>query len=219
MINREINLLSSLPRTKRDIKYRLTEKSDEVINIARRFDKEYFDGDRKYGYGGYHCDGRWRSVAKDIIKHFKLEDGARILDVGCAKGFLLYELMQENPTFYLKGLDISRYAIRNAHPEIKSRLSQGRAQALPFRNSSFDLVISINTIHNLSRKQTILALKNIERVSRGKSYVVVDSYQTPEQKKQFQHWCLTAQTHGYPWEWKRIFEEAGYTGAYSWNML
>jgi len=217
--SREINLLSSLPKTKRDVKSRFQNKDKNAIKIAKRFGKEYFDGDRKHGYGGYKYDGRWRSVAQDIIRFFNLKPCDRVLDIGCAKGFLIYDLMQEGKMLNVVGIDVSRYALENCLPQVAHRLFLASAEGIPFKNGNFDLVISINTLHNLPRHKCIAALKEIERVCKGNSYIVVDSYHTPEEKKIFEDWVLTAETYGYPEDWEAIFKEAGYTGYYSWNCL
>lgn len=214
---REINLLSSLPKSKRDITSRATNKNDAVIKAAKKFSYSYFDGGRHYGYGGYYYDGRWLPVAKDILKHFKINKGARILDVGCAKGFLVKDLMSVK-MLDVRGIDISEYAIKKCLPEIRHRVQVGTAEKLPFADKSFDLVISINTIHNLPRDKCIKALKEIERVGKA-TYIVVDAYRTPEEKELFERWVLTAETHGYPRDWLEIFHEAGYNGAYGWNIL
>lgn len=213
---REINLLSSLPKPKRDIKARADAKDADAIRIAKQYGYEYFDGDRKYGYGGYWSDGRWDSVAKDIINFFGLKHGDKVLDIGCAKGYLVWSLCEQG--IDACGMDISTYAITPEIAGLKGRLKYGTAEKLPYDDKSFDLVVSINTLHNLLRDGVIRALKEIERVS-DKAYIVVDSYNTPEEKEIFESWVLTAETHGYPWEWKAIFEEAGYKGAYSWNLL
>jgi ubiquinone/menaquinone biosynthesis C-methylase UbiE len=214
-----IDLLASLPKSKRDVKTRFEAKDPEVIRIAKEYGKEYFDGDRKYGYGGYQYDGRWLEVARSILRFFELKPNARILDIGCGKGFLVYDLMKESPKLDVYGLDISEYAIKNSPVSIRHRLKQGNAKKLPFSDKSFDLVISINTLHNLSREGVIKALQEIERVSCGKSYVVVDSYYSQEQKEEFQQWVLTAETHGFPEQWLGIFKEAEYNGWHSWNIL
>lgn len=206
-----------MPEPKRDIKTRFEAKDPEVIRIAKKFGKEYFDGDRKYGYGGYRYDGRWVKVAKDIIEFFNLKPHAKILDIGCGKGFLVYDLLKHGMDAY--GLDISEYAIKNSPFTIRNRLKTGTAKKLPYQDKSFDLVLSINTIHNLPRAGVITALQEIERVSRGNSYIVVDSYNTPQEKGLFKEWVLTAETHGYPHEWLEIFKEAGYREHYSWNVL
>lgn len=218
-MSREVNLLSSLPKQIRNVKYRAEKKTPEIIKIAKQFGREYFDGDRKYGYGKYKYDGRWKSVARDLIDFFGLNVGDKVLDIGCAKGFLVYDLMQEGKMLDVYGIDISKYALENCLPQVEHRLYWGSADKLPFPDKYFDLVISINTIHNLPQTRCINALKEIERVGKGKSYIVVDSYHTPEGKEQFGKWVLTAETHGYPHEWKKLFDEAGYRGHYSWNLL
>lgn len=218
MVDRYVNLLSSLPKPKRNVQARSDAKDPEVVRISKQFGWEYFDGDRKYGYGGFRYDGRWKSVAKDIIEFFNLKHNSRILDIGCAKGFLVTDLINEGMDAY--GLDISPYAILGAFGGIRSRLQTGTAERLPYPDKSFDCVISINTIHNLSREGVIRALKEIERVSKGdKNYVVVDSYHTPEQKALFESWVLTAEYHDYPEGWLEVFKEAGYNGHYSWTII
>lgn len=216
MVEREINLLSSLPRSKRDIGKRSEEKTPEVIAISKKFDRDYWDGDRKYGYGGYYYDGRWRPVAKDIIKFFNLKPGMKILDVGCGKAFLLYDLLVEGMN--VSGLDISSYALRHSPYRVRRKLQVGTADALPYKDKAFDLVLSINALHNLPHPRCVAALQEIERVGK-QAYIVVDSYHTPEEKELFESWVLTAETHGYPSEWLEIFKQAGYTGNYSWNVL
>ncbi len=170
---REIDLLSSLSKSKRDIKARSEAKDAEIIKIAKQYGKEYFDGDRKFGYGGYKYDGRWCSVAKDIIEYFGLKLGDKVLDIGCAKGFLVYDLMQEGRMLDVCGIDVSMYALENCLPEVAHRLYLADAARLPFPDKYFDLVISINTLHNLD----------------------------------------------YPEGWLKVFDEAGYSGHYSWNVL
>lgn len=215
----EVNLLAKLPRVKRNVAARATAKSPEIIAISRRFGREYFDGPRDYGYGGYRYDGRWVPVAEDIVAHFGLNPGMRVLDVGCAKGFLVKDLMKVCPGLEVFGLDISDYAIRNCEPEVVGRLQVGNADTLPFPNASFDAVISINTIHNFDRAGVIKSLKEIQRVSRGGAFVQVDSYHTEEQKQLFLDWVLTAYFHDYPAKWLEIFAEAGYTGDHYWTIV
>jgi cyclopropane fatty-acyl-phospholipid synthase-like methyltransferase len=132
----EVNLLAKLPRSRRNVTARAVAKSAEVIAISRQFGQEYFDGPRDYGYGGYRYDGRWIPVAEDIVAHFGLKPGMRVLDVGCAKGFLVKDLMKLGLEVF--GLDISDYAIRNCEPEVIGRLHVGNADTLPFPDGSFD---------------------------------------------------------------------------------
>lgn len=218
-MGREIDLLRSLPKTKRNIEKRASDKDPQVVAVARKFDREYWDGDRKYGYGGYRYDGRWRAVARDILAHFGLQPGMRVLDVGCGKGFLVKDLMLECPGLEAFGLDISHYALMHCEPEVVGRLQLGSAESLPFPDRGFDCVISINTIHNLPRSRALVALREIERLSPGRAYVQVDSYRTPEQRALFESWVLTAQFHDYPDGWKKLFADAGYTGDYFWTIV
>ena len=145
----------------------------ECAGVAVKFGKEYWDGDRKYGYGGYRYDGRWRVVAAEIARHYKLPADARVLDVGCGKAFLLYEFTQVLPVARVAGIDVSEYGIRNAKEEVRPFLQVASAPALPFRDGSFDLVISILTLHNLYNYDLWKTLDEIERVGRGAKYVVV----------------------------------------------
>ncbi len=217
---RQIDFLKSIPKTVRNVKKRAKKKTPEIIEIARKYGEEYFDGDRKYGYGGYYNDGRWNSVAKDFIEYYKLQPGSRVLDIGCAKGFLLKAFKDQIPDLYVRGIEISDYAIRCADEILDGCLYWASADLLPFEDKSFDLVISINTIHNLPRERAKKALQEIMRVSAtGNAFVQVDSYYTPNQKQIFEDWVLTAMYHDYPDEWLKLFKEAGYVGDYNWTVV
>jgi len=213
----EVNLLRSLPKGKRNITARQHAKSDEHVRIARQYGEEYFDGSRDYGYGGYRYDGRWKSVAKDIIAHFGLKLGSRVLDVGCGKGFLVKDLLSMGIDAY--GVDISRYALMSCESEVIGRLHLGSADNLPFPDNSFEAVLSINTIHNLNRDRCKVALSEIQRLSPGRGFVQVDSFRTPEQKAIFESWVLTAEFYDYPTGWELLFNEAGYTGDWNWTII
>ena len=213
----EIDLLRSLPKGKRNVKARETAKTEEHIRISREYGQMYFDGPREYGYGGYRYDGRWQPVAKDIIDHFGLKPGDRVLDVGCAKGFLVKDLLALGIDAY--GVDVSRYALMHCEPEVVGRLQLGSADSLPFPDRSFSAVLSLNTIHNLSRDRCKVALQEIERLAPGKGFVQVDSYRTPEQKAVFESWVLTAEFYDYPEGWRSLFDEAGYTGDWYWTII
>jgi ubiquinone/menaquinone biosynthesis C-methylase UbiE len=215
----EIDLLRSLPKTGRDISARASAKTAERIAIARQFGEMYFDGPREYGYGGYRYDGRWITVAQEIIRHFGLAAGKRVLDVGCAKGFLVKDLMKVCPGLEAFGLDVSEYALMHCETEVAGRLHLGTATKLPFPDRSFDAVISINTIHNLERGGVIQALREMERLAPGRGFVQVDAYHTPEQRALFEQWVLTARFHDYPRAWLGVFKEAGYTGDWNWTVL
>ena len=213
----EIDLLRSLPKGKRNVKARETAKTEEHIRISREYGQMYFDGPREYGYGGYRYDGRWQPVAKDIVDHFGLKPGDRVLDVGCAKGFLVKDLLALGIDAY--GVDVSRYALMHCEPEVVGRLQLGSADSLPFPDRSFSAVLSLNTIHNLSRDRCKVALQEIERLAPGKGFVQVDSYRTPEQKAVFESWVLTAEFYDYPEGWRSLFDEAGYTGSWYWTII
>jgi len=213
----EINLLKSLPNPKRNVNAREGSKSDESIRIAREFGEQYFDGPRDFGYGGYKYDGRWKPVAKDIINHFSLSPGDKVLDIGCGKGFLVKDLLELGIDAY--GLDISSYALLKCEDEVIGRLHHGNASSLPFPDNSFDAVLSINTIHNLERQSCLLALREIQRISGGRAFIQVDSFHTPEQKTIFENWVLTAKFYGYPEEWISLFKESGYAGDWYWTII
>lgn len=217
----EINLLRALPNAKRNIQKRKDAKDSSVVAVAKQFGEMYFDGPREYGYGGYRYDGRWVPVARDIVAHFGLKPGMRILDVGCAKGFLIKDLMQVSPGLQAFGLEISHYALMHCEPETVGRLHLGTAESLPFPDASFDAVLSINTIHNLDRNGCIRALREMTRICRqpDKCFVQVDAYRTPEEKLLFESWCLTAVTYLTTTEWIRLFHEAGFKGDYYWTIL
>lgn len=217
-MGREVDLVRALPKTRRNITARAEAKDPEVVRLSKQFGAEYFDGPRAYGYGGYRYDGRWVPVAHDIIAHFGLKPGNRVLDAGCAKGFLVKDLRDACPGLEVTGLDISAYAIENAHPDAKPFLMQGSVDAMPF-DEAFDAVLCLDTVHNLSRDRAKRALQEIQRLSGGRAYVRVDSYRTPEQKAVFESWVLTAEFHDYPEGWLALFAEAGYTGDYSWTII
>jgi ubiquinone/menaquinone biosynthesis C-methylase UbiE len=153
------------------------------------------------------------------VAHFGLKPGDRVLDVGCAKGFLVKDLMKVCPGLEVFGIDISEYAIMHCEPEVVGRLHLGSCEHLPFPSNSFSAVVSINTIHNQDRAGVVRALKEIQRLSGGKAYVQVDSYRDEEQRKLFLDWVLTANFHDYPDGWRKVFAEAGYTGDYYWTIV
>lgn len=216
-MGKEIDLLAKYPKTKRDLTKRLESKSEEVRSVARKFGKEFFDGERKFGYGGFSYNSKyWSEVVKDFSEYYNLDDGSKILDIGCGKGFMIYDFLKYNSKYVVKGIDISNYAIENSMPEIKEKLEVGDAKKLNFEDNSFDLVISINTIHNLEKEECAKSLREIERVSRKHKFIVVDAYKNDEEKKRMFAWNLTGKTIMHANEWKLFFKENSYTGDYFW---
>ena len=215
----EVNLLARLPRSRRNVQARQEAQTSENIALSREYGQAYFDGPRELGYGGYRYDGRWIAIAEDIVAHFRLKAGDRVLDVGCAKGFLVKDLMKVCPGLEVFGIDVSEYALKNSESEVVGRLHLGSCVKLPFPDDSFAAVVSINTIHNVDRPDVLQALREIERLAPGRSFVQVDSYRTPEQRAIFMDWVLTAKFHDYPDGWIAAFREAGFTGDYGWTIV
>ena len=213
----EIDLLKNYPTSKRNLDKRLSEKSPEIVKIAREFGKEFFDGDRKFGYGGltYHPK-YWVNVVKDFVEYYKIKPDAKILDVGCAKGYMVYDFKRQYPGLEMHGVDISEYAIKNCHPEVKDNLQVGKAESLKFEDNYFDLVISINTVHNLELKDCVDSIKEISRVSKGNSFITVDAYNSDEEKERMFKWNLTAKTIMSTNDWKDKFKKIGYNGNFYW---
>jgi SAM-dependent methyltransferase len=216
-LGREIDILSNYPKAKRDLNARLESKSEESRKIGRKFGFDYFDGDRNHGYGGFSYNPKfWQPVIPTIIENYKISNSSNVLDVGCAKGFFLYDLKLAFPGINITGVDISDYAVENSIPEIKPYLQVGNATKLPFEDDCFDFVISINTIHNLNLQDCATALQEIERVTKSNSFITVDAYRNDEEKARMQAWNLTALTMMAVDEWKQFFLEVGYTGDYYW---
>ena len=213
----EIDLLAKYPKPNRPIDERSFKKDESVKNIAKKFDFDYFDGERSHGYGGYTYNPRfWTETVKHIYNHYGLNDKSSILDVGCAKGFMLYDFFLFNKNLNLRGIDISNYAIKNCKEEIKNILDIGNASELPYEDSSFDLIISINTIHNLKIDQLKKSLKEIIRVTKKNAFITVDAWRNDEEKSNMLKWNLTAETYMHVDDWKEVFDEVGYDYDYFW---
>lgn len=213
----EVDLLKKYPKPRRQLDKRAQTKTKAIKEIAGQFGKEYFDGDRAYGYGGYSYNPQfWQPVVPDFKKYYKLSSASSILDVGCAKGFMLYDFTKLIPGITVAGIDIAPYAIASAHPGVKAFLQVGNAKRLPFKDKSFDLVISINTIHNLALDECKEALREISRVSKKDAFITVDAYRTKEEKKRMEAWNLTALTYMHTKDWVKLFDEVGYHGDYYW---
>lgn len=204
--------------TKRDYLARVNDPDfpkAKAAALAKQWGHDYWDGDRRINYGGYRYDGRWAKVAKAMADHYDLKAGDRVLDVGCGKGFLAYDFTQVVPGIEVYGIDISGYAIANAKEEVRDRLRVGSATRLPFPDRSFDLIVSINTLHNLHCYDLDAALREIERVGRRHKYICVESYRSEEEKANLLYWQVTCEAFCTPAEWEWWFKQCGYTGDHS----
>lgn len=184
--------------------------------LAKQWGFDYWDGDRRINYGGYrYLEGRWEKVARAMAEHYQLKPGARILDVGCGKGFLLYDFTKVIPGVEVYGIDISQYAIENSKEEVRDRLRLGSATELPWEDNSFDLVYSINTLHNLHNYELDPALREIERVGKQHKYICVESYRNEVEKANLLYWQVTCEAFCTPQAWEWWFQQTGYTGDHS----
>ena len=241
---RKLNLLESAPKPDRKIDPNW--RTDENRRIAKRYDREFFDGDRINGYGGYYYDGRWRAIVKKLIEEYGLNSNSSVLDIGCAKGFLLFDLQDMIPGIKIAGLDISDYAIskamdgyanylikqgvsleearkkeQEARNKILPFMIKGSCDNLPYADDSFDVILSINTSHNMPKDRCAKAIKEMLRVGKSpeKMFVQLDSYSTEEEKARTQAWVITAETMMYTHEWIKFLEELGYDGDYYWTII
>lgn len=212
-----IDLLANYPKPNRDTTARALVKTEELRTIASRFGQEFFDGDRSTGYGGFEYHPRfWTPVIPDLVSHFGLTSTSSVLDVGCAKGFMIFDLLQAIPELTVAGVDVSEYAIENAKPEVAHLLRVADARRLPFGDDEFDVVISINTVHNLALGECKEALWEIQRVARHGAFVTVDAFRSEDERQRMMNWNLTAKTILATDEWVELFREVGYEGDYYW---
>ncbi|MCF8196786.1 MAG: methyltransferase domain-containing protein [Polynucleobacter sp.] len=215
-----IDLLSAIHKsTQRDYLARVNDAEfpkPKAAELAKQWGFDYWDGDRKICYGGYrYMEGRWEKVARAMAEHYGIKPGDKILDVGCGKGFLIFDFTKVVPGVEVYGLDISEYAIENSKEEIKDRLQVGNAIKLPFENHSFDFVYSITTLHNLHCYDLDKALREIERVGKKNKYICVESYRNEIEKANLLYWQVTCEAFCTPKEWEWWFEKTGYTGDHS----
>ena len=217
VVEREINLLANYPYTKRDIATRGKQKTEADRKIAREFGQAFFDGSRDHGYGGFNYHPKyWQPVIPDFQRQYELTSESSVLDIGCAKGFMLHDMATLIPGITVKGIDISTYAIDNVLESVRPHCQVGCATQLPFPDDSFDVVISITTLHNFERDDLAKALLEIERVKRKGSFITVDAYHNDEERQRMEDWNLTAKTVMHVDEWKQFFNEVGYTGDFYW---
>lgn len=205
--------------TQRDYLARVNEPEfpkAKAAELAKKWAYDYWDGDRRINYGGYsYLPGRWEKVAKEFLNHYDLPENPKVLDVGCGKGFLLFDFLKIRPDAEIHGIDLSEYAIANAKEEIKDRVQVGNATSLPWADDYFDLVISINTFHNLHNYELAQALKEFERVGKRNKYICVESYRNEIEKANLLYWQVTCEAFCTPKEWEWWFETSGYSGDHS----
>ncbi|MDP6683378.1 MAG: class I SAM-dependent methyltransferase [Desulfobacterales bacterium] len=182
---------------------------------AKEYESDYWDGDRRYGYGGYkYIPGRWKPVAETMIRTYNLNDESRILDVGCGKAYLLYEMKKLLPGLEVTGFDISKHGLADVKLEIKDYLFRYRAQdPYPWGDNHFDLVISLGCFHNLRIHEIKVAVEEIERVGK-QQYIMVESYRNEQEQFNLQCWALTAESFFDTAEWIWLYTHFGYTGDY-----
>ncbi len=215
-----VDLMSAIHKsTQRDYLARVNDPDypkPKAATLAKQWGHDYWDGDRRICYGGYrYMEGRWEKVARAMVEHYGIKPGDRILDVGCGKGFLLYDFTKVVPDLDLHGIDISEYAIENSKPEIRDRLQVADATRLPFPDDHFDFVFSITTLHNLHCYDLDKALREIERVGKKNKYICVESYRNEQEKANLLYWQVTCEAFNTPEEWDWWFKQTGYSGDHS----
>ena len=211
-----VNYTTSLHKaTKRAYIDRMVDDKVACMIKAKEYEFDYWDGDRRFGYGGYkYMPGRWKTVAETLIKNYKLSNSSSVLDVGCGKGFLLYEIKLLLPDLRIVGFDISKHGIAKAKEEISKNLFIHNAkEKYPFKDNEFDLVISLGCLHNLKIFELAIALKEIERVAKN-GYLMLESYRNEQELFNLQCWALTCESFFTPDEWKWIYDHFGYFGDY-----
>jgi SAM-dependent methyltransferase len=215
-----VDFLSPLHKsTQRDYLARVNDPAfpkPKAAELAKKWDFDYWDGDRRICYGGYrYLEGRWEKVARLMAAQYGIKPGDKILDIGCGKGFLLYDFTKVVPGIEVFGIDISSYAIDNSKAEISDRLQVGNATSLPFPDRHFDFVYSITTLHNLHCYDLDKALREMQRVSKRNSYLCVESYRNEVEKANLLYWQVTCEAFNTPEEWEWWFKLTGYTGDHS----
>ncbi len=215
-MGRLLNIVTPLHQmTKRDYIARMVDDKVTCMLKAKEYEKDYWDGDRRFGYGGYkYMEGRWTPVAQALIDTYGLTNESKVLDVGCGKAYLLYEMKKLLPDLEIAGFDISHHGLADAKPEVRDDLFLYRAQdAYPYGDNHFDLVISLATFHNLRLFELKTALSEVERVGK-QAYVMLESYRNEQELFNLQCWALTAESFFDSAEWIWLYNHFGYTGDY-----
>jgi ubiquinone/menaquinone biosynthesis C-methylase UbiE len=199
--------------TPRDYVARVNQRDKaEVADLAMKWDFDYWDGSRETGYGGYKYDGRWRKVTDAMVQTYGIKPGMRVLDIGSGKGFLLHDFLETCPGIEVSGIDISAYGVEHTMESVKPFCQVGSAEKLPYPDKHFDLVVSINTLHNLYNYELDSAFREIERVGRGAKYICVEGYRNEREKVNLMYWQMTCRAFHTPKEWQFVFDQTGYTG-------
>jgi ubiquinone/menaquinone biosynthesis C-methylase UbiE len=214
----EVDLLGSYSEKKKPMKTRMKASQDDRI-LTWKIDKEFWDGTREQGYGGYAYDGRWRGIAKNFIAHYNLNSKSKILEIGCAKGYFLKEFHDLLGNSENIGLDISSYAIDNGHESVRDGLMVGNMKELPFESKYFDLVICVHSLHSiLDIPEVKKALTEMSRVVKNRKniFIMVGAYENAQEKKNLDNWGVLTATYLHVKDWKRLFAKVNYRGDYSW---
>ena len=223
IINKEIDFWKFYPKSNRNLKKISTYRVKISANLKKKlkkFPKEYFDGNRVHGYGGYYYNEKFfNKIVKKMIKHYKLNNNSKILDIGCAKGFMMYEFKRELPKCEVRGIDISRYAKKKAHPKIKKFIKVGSCEKLPWPDNFFDFVVSISTIHNLKINGIVKSLKEIKRVSKGKAFIRVKAYNTNTERKIIDKWNIVAESNLHKKKWLNLLKKTKYDADYQFQSF
>jgi len=214
---KEFDLLGGYPNPKkpRYVNQNLRTIKNRIIASYR--DKDFFDGNRNDGYGGMIYDGRWKSIAKRIIEKYKIKDGSNILQINCEKGYLLHDLHEINSNIKIYGLESSKYAIDNACSSIKQFINYSNKINLDFKDNFFDFVIAIGVVYALDLTNAIKCLKEIQRVSKGKSFITLGAYENEKDRKLFSYWTLLGNTLLRKDEWLEVLKHSGYTCYFKFN--
>ncbi len=182
--------------------------------VAWQLDKDYYDGKRENGYGGFKYDARWLDIIPEIAERYNLNSSSSVLEIGCKKGFFIYDMKKIFNGIDIKGIENHKYPIENSMEEVRNNIIFSDYQSLPFEDNKFDFILSFAAIYMLSLGEMIKGLKEIERVSKGNSYITVGAYDTQEDLELFKDWTLIGTTVLKKTEWLEVFEKAGYTGDY-----